>query len=136
MQNNYFSFSQTNNTNNNNNIVSCGDFEVNINRQPIKSNPNKDYKKLCNEKIANRILKNRENRMDTLRSQKQAIMSDIFNELTEDIDISEQLLISEYFDYIITLFEDVDDSDTKRIVDILDTCDNIRMCPICFKVLF
>jgi hypothetical protein len=119
--------------------ISCGDYEVVINRQPIGYTPNKDYKKMISDKLVKRIIQSRENRIDSIRNRKEEIVEsvkkDLHDECDINIDYSQELLMSEYFDYILNLFEN-DDLDNRYNLDTLTYFENITICPHCHSAIF
>jgi hypothetical protein len=117
--------------------ITCGGYEVVINRQAIGHTPNKDYKKMISDKLVKRIIEYRENRIDSLRNRKEEIMNSVKKDIYQEynVDCSEELLVSEYFDYILNLFEN-DDMDNRYKLDTLTYFENITICPHCHNAVF
>ena len=140
MQNNFppftnQSYSYSVFTNNKINIH-VDDHEVNIERKSIKQNPNINWKKSVSDKLLNRVLKCREERLDNLREKKLEILSSL---KTEYSDIEYDVFLSDYFDYILTIIEKSQDelyTNGVSDIEILLHSENINLCPICHFPVF
>jgi hypothetical protein len=126
------------NSTTNSQTIQCGDFQAVVNRQPITNSSNKDYKKIISDKLVKRIIQYRENRIDSLRNRKEEIVDSVRQDLHSqdiNIDCTEELLMSEYFDYILHLFES-DELDNRYNLDTLTYFENISICPHCHSAVF
>jgi hypothetical protein len=94
----------------------------------IMSNNKTDWKKSISDKLIRRIVRHRENRIDSIRMNKEEILNEIrYEEMLSDHMDDELLQLSEYFDKFVNLFE----SEGEYQLETMGKW-NISVCPKCF----
>jgi hypothetical protein len=107
------------------------DTNIIIKRQDLSVSSANDWKKMVSDKLVKRISKHREDRMDSVRLHKGRILEEIvYENAINDHCEEDNLILSDYFDKILSLFEQ----------DKISTCEyeyelcrdsNISVCPFC-----
>lgn len=96
----------------------------------IMENKNKNWQKIVSDRLVKRIMKYREDRIDNIRLNKEEIINEFRIDSMID-DYNEDILLSEYFDKILSLFENKTISDGEYELE-LGNNSNISFCPLCF----
>jgi hypothetical protein len=131
-------FNNNNQRENTSNTISCGDHEVLINRTAVKQNPNKDYKKLLSDRLVQKMMTFREERLESLRNKKNEIIDSLKLEMMgDDLDfLAKEAEMSNYFDYILSLFENYENEDCLYNINTLTYNNKISICPVCHNAVF
>lgn len=102
-------------------------------RNDIKQSNTKDWKKLMSNRLVDRIMKYREQRIDDIREKKFEILKGLKQEDDLDFCMEEDGLMSEFFDRILMLFEDrmIGDSSSLEYTAEVGNNTNISFCCHC-----
>ena len=140
---NYDPISYSSNTGNiNNNITisplidSSNNEKTNKNKSHFCKSPlqnsNSDWKKVVSDRLVSRIMKYREQRVDFIRVNKDEILKDIqYDQVMDYYGDEDNLMMSEYFDKILQLFENQVISPGEYEIE-LGCNSNISTCPLCY----
>lgn len=110
----------------------------------IKTNQFTDWKKVMSDKLVKRIMRYREDRIDSIRDRKEEILNDLKDDLNMDfnnvndypdcnmnmINSDEDMILNICFDRVLSLFENNVISTGEYEMEMYNN-ENVSFCPIC-----
>lgn len=121
----------------NNNSKDPSDNSVQICRSDIKMSSSSNWKANMSERLVNRIMRYREQRIDEVRSKKFEILQDLQQEKNDekiDVGMEDYSGMSDLFDAIINIFEsqEINSKPSPEYYGKIDINPDISFCPHCF----
>lgn len=88
-----------------------------------------DWKKVVSDRLVRRMMKYREERIDRVRLNKNEIINEVMNdEMLEEGFDEEGMLLSVYFDRVLSLFEESEEEYQMEV----SQDSNVSVCPMCY----